>query len=383
MTTTTKNSIPDGTILEFRLRRLLFYMGYLPKGNIQIRTSQDTDGLEVTDLDAFGVYIQKDFNSKNIWVDCKSGKIKANERITWIKGVLKTFEIDEVLFVAPNVRTEIKKHAKNSNIQITNSDGISALEKSYDVPENNWRGSWNYENIIPLSTTFSKITIPENTQYKKIHQFIYSDYWNQTPYANLKKIITALRFIKTVDGLPLKPIQQKSIKWAKYELINLFALTLLNISREIQYFSVIEREQVLIDSFSAGDIPDTKRTEFFDAAMRIAFSYVQHQIPEFKMPDSIPKFQLKPPGYIEVLIDIINRIIKQPKKFYDILRFLDYILMEYDLNKNKVVHEDLIEIFGDYSNLKYGSKSIITALSTIVDFDKKEFSFFNDTLFNL
>lgn len=369
------NHISKGHILEYRIRRLFFYMGYFTKGNISIKTSQLKDALEITDLDVYGIYIHKDLSSKNIWADCKSGKVKANERITWIKGIMSTIEIDESIFVTLPTRTDVKKYAKNYNIQLMDISAIQEFERAYNIKEDDWSGSWNYEKQNKFANALNKIKIPNNTDYKKIHKFIFSDYWNLDSYLKLKKTITALKIIVECEKYPLNKFELQSVRWAKYELICLFLLSLLNISREVMYLNPLEKKQIILESLSLGEVNNQKSEQLFDAALRVAFSFVMKQLPDFKVPDDLPKINLTPPSYSNIIVDLVQRINSKPEYFYDLLRYLDYVFMEYELNNVELDTKKITDLFGNDEKLKIGAKSIIMAISDIVNIDKNEFKF--------
>jgi predicted Zn-dependent protease len=352
-------NVPTGFILEYRIKRLLFRMVYFTKNGIVMKTSHDESAVTITDLDVYGVYIHRDFTIKTIWADCKSGKAKVHERISWIKGIMGTLKINDTIFVKQSVRTEVKKYAKKSNIQIMELSVLDKLERDYNIEQNDWTGSWDYKSQYNQGIIFSKIGIPSNDIYKRIHNFIISDFWKTDPYSNVKKIITALRELSEMTGTPMEYKGSKSIKWAINELISLFVLATLTISREVYYLNEWEKGEIILESLSSREISNKKRTEIFKAAFRLGYSLVQKQVPDYTPPDDIPDINLSPPKYSEGFVDLIMRINNNPKNYYDLLRFLDYVLMEYDLKNTEIDHSELKVIFGDYNNLIKGAKTIL------------------------
>lgn len=155
-----KKPIASGNLLEYRIKRLFFAMSYYPKVGILIKTTQDEFADTITDLDVFGTYIHKDFTSKTIWADCKSGHARPLERISWIKGVMSTININDVIFVKGGVRSSTKQYTRKSGIQILDLQIIDKLEADYGIRHNDWRGSWNPDTQHDKIVVFQKIEVP-------------------------------------------------------------------------------------------------------------------------------------------------------------------------------------------------------------------------------
>ncbi|MDX1259621.1 hypothetical protein [Exiguobacterium sp. K1] len=372
-----RTAVPKGTLLEYRLKRLMFYMGYYPRINVILKTSQDETAVRVTDLDVYGIYIHKDFTSKTLWADCKSGNAKSHERISWIKGIMTTFDINNVLFVKNKVRTETKQYARKYGIQVLDLNIIPKLEEYYNIHLEDWNGSWNPYTQHNQSTIFSKISVPTNDIYKKIDNFISTDYWLLDNYSRIKKIVTAIRELSPMLDVPIPLDQSNSIKWAINELVCLFLLTTLNISKELYYFNEREKRETIFESLAAGDVSTKKRKEIFNAAFRVAYSMVKNQIPEFIPPSELPSINLNPPKYTDAFYDLITRITNNPLQYYDLLRFLDFYLMEYDLHSNDVDYEKLKDMFANYDDLIIGAKTLLHFISQITNLPRAYFQILN------
>ncbi|MCU6708008.1 hypothetical protein M6D81_04715 [Paenibacillus sp. J5C_2022] len=368
------DEISPGKMLEFRIKRLIFNLGYYPRMDIDMKTSPDDSADKITDLDVYGVYIHKDFTTKTIWADCKSGDVKIHDRLSWIKGIMSTIQINDVLLVANNIRTSVKQHARKSGIQILDMRVLEKLENDFNIRNDDWRGSWNPKTQHNKIVSLAKLAIPTNEPYKKIAGFISSDYWVMDNYSKAKKSITALRDLATVATLPLSGDQLQTVKWAIFELISLVLLAVLNISKELYYFNEAEKKETVYDGLASGDVPNKKRAEIFDAAFRVAYSMVQNQIPEFQAPLKMPTFNLAPPGYSESFFDLVLRITNKPNYYFDILRFIDYILMEHDLTDKVLVASELKAMFSNYDDLVIGAKTVLHTICQITHLPRDMFS---------
>lgn len=360
-TATSQNilAISPGILLEYRIKRLIFNLGYYPRMGIDLKTSYDDTADKITDLDVYGIYIHKDFTIKTLWADCKSGYVKIHDRLSWIKGVMSTIQINDVILVAGGVRTSVKQHARKSGIQILDLKIIEKLEEDYGIKSDDWRGSWNPQTQFNKILTLSKISIPTNDKYKKIAKFISSDYWVMDSYSKSKKSLTALRELSSIALIPIPQEHLNVVKWATFELIVMFLLAVLNISKELYYFSDSEKKETVYEGLSSGDIPNKKRSEIFDAAFRVAYSTLKNQIHDFEVPSKMPSINLNPPSYSDAFFDLVLRMTSKPSYFFDILRFMDFTLMEYDLNNRTYNEGDLRIMFNNYDNLLVGSKILL------------------------
>ncbi|NRY60676.1 hypothetical protein [Clostridium beijerinckii] len=357
--------VSNGDLLEYRLKRLIYYMGYFPKVGVILKTFNEEQADMITDLDVYGFYIHKNFASKAIWADCKSGEAKPLERVSWILGVKSLAGIEDVIFVKRGVRLTTKQFARKSGIQVLDLDMITKLESDYNIQSNDWRGSWNPYIQLEQLRIFQKINIPTNDIYKRIGSFISSNYWSFDNYTKIKKTITALKQLSEIEQYPLQQEQQKAVRWAIFELINLFVLATLNICKELYYFPDKDKKDTLFEGLISGEISLKKRTEIVDVTYKIAYNIIRQQIPDFNLPIKIPNLGMEPPKYFEAFYNLILRITNDPLNYFDILRFLDFVLMEYDLESKNISEESIKKILSNYKELTISSKTILHFICSI------------------
>lgn len=371
----TADPITAGSRLEYRMKRLVFFMGYFPKIGVEIRTSSDDSSDKITDLDVYGLYVHKDFTCKTLWSDCKSGGVDVHKRISWIKGIMSEIKINDVIFVSPRARTSVKQYARKSGIQILDLTVIEKLEVQYGITQDDWRGSWNPQTQYNRINALAKINIPTNDQYKKIAKFITSDYWVLDNFSKAKKAMTALKDLASASELLIDNEQLTVIKWAIFELIGLFLLAILDIAKELYYFTDAEKKQTVHDGLLSSDIPNKRRNELFDTAIKVAFGLVKNHYPEIKLPDKMPSINLTPPSYFEAFNDLIQRVTNNPLSYHDLLRFLDFSLMEYDLQFKQVNESDLRQLFNNYDDVMLGAKTLLNFLCQITNIPRSFFEF--------
>ena len=353
-----RKEISKGDILEFRMQRLLFYMGYFTKRGVIMKTSADDSADEITDLDAYGIYIHKDFSAKRIWADCKSGKAKPLERISWIKGIRNSVKIDDVIFVKGGVRVNTKQFARKSGILVLDNETIYKLEKDFGIAEDDWRGSWDYKVQYNNINDLKKIVGYNGRELKYIAQFIESNYWVFDYYARIKKCVTGITQLYDIHEIA-KEEQKYTLKWAIFELITLLILATLNICREVYYLPENDRRLMINDGMISGEISAKKRIEIVEATYKMAIGLVKEQIPDFKPSKLNLNIGISAPEYCEKFIDLVNRITNEPLKYFDILRIVDFLLMEYELKDSVFNENDLKKLFNNYDEIRGSIKTLL------------------------
>jgi hypothetical protein len=366
-----KNSskINQGDLLEFRAKRLLFYMGYFPTRGVILKTSLDEYSEDITDLDVFGVYIHKDFRSNSVWVDCKSGAARPLERISWIKGIKENFDVDNVLFIKNGIRSNVKHFARKSGVEILDLTTLDKIEKDYGIESSDWKGSWNPDIMLNKLNEFANLSIPNKDIYKRIANFISYEYWARDSYTKLKKCITALRELSRIPTSGLLKTEEQVFKWGVYELTTLFILAIQNIAKELYYYTPEDRRKALYEGLLSSDIPLKKRTEILQASYKLAFEMIKA-----KYPDSNPALEkainIQPPDYFEQLLDLLSRIIDNPMIYYDILRTTDLVLMEYELHEKNLEVEEIIPLCNNFESNYKGIKTFIHFINQVTGISK-------------
>ncbi|MCT4606577.1 MAG: hypothetical protein N4A64_10830 [Marinisporobacter sp.] len=367
------NYISEGDLLEYRLKRLIFFMGYYPQVGVIIKSSTNEQADTITDLDVYGTYIHKNFASKTIWADCKSGRARPLERISWINGVKDIVGIEDVIFVKKGVRMATKQFARKSRIQILDLEVINKLERDYKINTTDWRGSWNPRTQLNQLIKFQNIDVPTKDRFKKIGNFISCSYWTVDDYLKVKRTLTALNQLSEVMQYPLQQQQMESVHWAIYKLVNLFVLATLNICRDLYYYSDRDKEETILQGLISGEISMKKRAEIVDATYKVAYGIILQHVPNFEGTLKVPNIGGSPPKYFEAFNNLILRITNNPLDYFDILRFLDFILMEYDLQSKDINEEHAKAMFPNYEDLVTSAKTILYFICSITNIRKNVF----------
>ncbi len=367
--------ISKGELLEFRIKRLLFSMGYFCKIGVIINADRSEFSDNITDLDVLGFSMHKDFTFKSIWADCKSGNARPLERISWINGVKRFADIDDVVFVKKGVRVSTKQFARKSGIQVMDLEVLQKFENDYKIEDTSIEGSWDYNTQKECETILQKIHIYKSENIKKILRFIKVNYWSLDEYTQVKKCITALNQLGDFLKMPISDNEIKALKWAIYEVVSLFVLSTIKVCRNTYYFNIKDRNQIITDGITSGETVNKERQkEIIEASYKVINSVIRTQVPGFTGNITVPNLDIKPPNYLEAYLDLIERMTSNPLEYYDILRFLDYILMEYDLKNKKIVIDETSKYFVNSTVLERSSKTILHLICSVTNLPKDIFS---------
>lgn len=352
-------SVTKGTLLEYRIQRLFFAMGYYSKIGIIVKANQDSNADVITDLDVYGTYINKNFTTKRIWADCKSGKAKPLERISWLKGVRATIKIDDIIFVKSGVRTATKQFAHKSGIMVLDEAILTKLETDYEVDTNDWSGPWNPISQQNMIKKLREIDKARNGICARAGNYILSAYWCLDEYARVKKCMTAIGQLSEFEQVCQNEMDRKAIKWAILQLIPMFALATLNICRDLYFLNDMEKKEIVKNSLISSEIPVNRRAEIVSATYRIAVGILQQQYPAAQLPQLDSSLGLTPPPYFDKYYDLILRITGKPNQYFDVLRLLDYSLQEYILNDIPMNVNTMQRIIPNFENARIGLKTIL------------------------
>lgn len=335
--------------------------------NIIIKTSNDFDSEDITDLDVMGLKYTKDYRITKMWVDCKSGKIKTMERLTWINGIKNYLGFNEVLFVATSKASALD-YASKLGIKIFDQKIFDQIEKRFQVDQNNWYGSCNPEIFLGINEQLKKINIP-GLEAKKISNLITSEYWNYDSFTGLKKAIAAIKQLKKVPISVLSKSEIQTFKWAMYQSIILLTNSILMISNEVFYLDKSKRESYISEKLIASDIPMKRRDEIFDSAVDLITSRLQSENPTLERIN----ISFSPPSYVEALLNLIERIIDSPQYAFDILRTMDLMFMEFDLLDKKIDDELMKSLIPTYEDNLIGVKIITHFVTGTLEVEKDLF----------
>jgi hypothetical protein len=333
MNETKSNISTKGEDLEYRVKRLLFHMGYYPQNNVILSTSA-LDGKRemITDLDVYGTYFHEDLQYKTVYADCKSGAKKPYEKILWLKGIRDLYSIDDILFVCKTPKPSVKELARKNNIRVLDISILSRIENSFKIDTNDWSGSWNKANDKIYLNNLSKMT-SETNYYRSLSEYLKFVYWRNDIYDNLKKIIRAINVLASPQYIPLVDSEKINYKWVVLKLTDLFIFTIMKICGNLYFYSIEEIRTLIRTKLLSGNVNSKSTRSIMQDSFAYAMMLVQANYPNIPTNTIKPDFSYfeQVPDYYEPLMDLMERIITSPQKYNDLPRYANYCLYEFDL----------------------------------------------------
>ena len=156
-------------------------------------------------------------------------------------------------------------------------------------------------------------------------------------------------------------------------------LSMLQICRQVQFFPDKDKIDAIILGLIYGSNSKSKIDDILKVTNNIAKKTLhQYCVNENKLID-LPEIKLNQPEYTESFINIILRIIEQPLYYFDILRFLDFVLSQYDLDNEKYNKEEINGIFDNAEELLKGTKTFLHFICHITNIPEEIFILLNDS----
>lgn len=302
---------PDADLgLKLRFRRILFAQGYWTPIEIELSQYKDlgttTIRRSLTDLDVLGVKFDNLFSVHRIVCDCKSGKnVSDVTRLFWLRGVVDYFGADEAYFLRPRIDWHARAIAPKLGLRAIGENDIDTLEDSLNIKAlklpladlsiyNGVRALWGID--VPKGGTLTEL----QKKKKDIYSYLSYAFWYIDRNRNILMLIDKYNSIAGI----LNPSDPRDVLLA-YTGLERFAFCLMDIANHIH-------------AQGGGDIPRLARTYIFGGPMGLKekenfFALLRRATGSTE--------QLDPP-WMEDIIELIGRLIRNPTGASDVLRHL-------------------------------------------------------------
>lgn len=128
---------------------------------------------------------------------------------------------------------------------------------------------------------------------------------------------------------------------------------------------------MIIEGLTFGNMSKKRMDDILKVTNHLANKIIENSCKESNI--LMPEIQLNPPEYTEALLDFIFRVVGNPKSYFDILRFIDFCLMQYDLNNQEYNYKELEKIFPDYKNQIAAEKTVLHFVCHVAKIPKEIF----------
>ena len=363
-------TIDDGIILEYRIKKLLFHLGYFSRNHLTLRSYFYPEVIDVTDIDALGVKFSSNFNCEMVICECKTGDSDGTvDRILWLAGLSGYFSTTSAMIVKKSIPSKIKRFAQEVGITPIDYARLKEIEKTNGRPDV-FLGSNDYEYYEPKLREYYQF-LKDDAHLAKIYWFLRSQYWYSQNSTRMKKTLTALKMLSANPKF-------KAGQWLTYEATTLFSLSLVYLCKELFPLSDKERPEYINNLLITGLVsPDYSRKILGAAYGLIASKSLGNRTGGQNR--GLSKIKRPTPDYAPALIDLIERMVQRPSISAEVPRFMDFLFFEY-LFKQKAIDEKIVrELFPfDTQYIAKMSKNVVKFIIETSNISEELFKSLND-----
>lgn len=314
--------------LKLKLMKFLWYNGYFVKKDVDLANYQygERTSSTYTDVDVFAIKFDEKFDHHQIISECKSGRTAKNvDKILWLGGLVAYLEVDEGIFLRNQI--DEKKYfylSKRLNITPLSLRGLLELESSQNINEKDCIGAFNPDVLDKEDLIFKKL----KNSIKTVHDYLKFGYWNDSYQRQIRLLTTSLTEIKEYAGFT-----DKERNFLQVYILSLISISILKFSKPILIFPSSHQEEYIKETILGEEIEINERKQILGKV----YDFLVDQSTEFKgenhnKDDFINIIYL---DFSKYLIDLIQRICKNPITARQIPRLLDVIAYDVILNDNK------------------------------------------------
>ncbi|MDD4126775.1 MAG: hypothetical protein PHV39_03705 [Methanomicrobium sp.] len=354
----------EGTLLEYRIQRLLFHKGYTTRRSLPLRTYFYPDEIDLTDIDVYAIKFDEEFNEIKTIVECKSGtskNVKSFDRLIWLRGLMDYLKVSKGIFMKKGMSLSAKKFAFDNKIMPIDYSWLDLKEKEMNLSED-WRGSYSINYYEKMINYYKKIKkSPDNiTPY---YWFIKMKFWLLPPSIQIKEIMRGYKELTKKCNF-----ENEYELWLLGESIILISIALLRFCGELYPLNKNERnEWIKIKLMEGMDVTIEQQ----EKRLNLIKLYIEHKIQEEtgkKIYINEEELKVYPPDFTDNLIELINRLLSNPNYSILVPSFLDFIIHEYILNNKEIDLMELSQLFPkmDLDLLAKISKNVILFLDPAI-----------------
>ena len=299
--------------LKLRFRRILFCQGYWCP--IEVELSQyeglvaSVKRISLTDLDVLGYKYDSLFAHSLVVGDCRTGKNFSDvNRLFWLKGVSEYFGADQAYFIHPVVKSHTRGIAPKLGLRVIDESSLIDLEKNLDVskfplPVADTSTHQNITNLWGIDVAKGDKPTQQQSKLKEVYSYLSYSYWYIERHRNIFSIIEHFANIAQL----LDPRDSAHLLLA-YTGLERFAHSLLEAASFVFAQGTTNVPRDTRSYIYGGPLALKEKEAFFQLLRRLTGSFEQ----------------LDPP-YLQDIIELLGRMVRNPNGACDILRHINAI----------------------------------------------------------
>jgi hypothetical protein len=338
----------QGTLHEYRLKRLYFYMGYLTRRGVTLLPVFGPGAIKIADVDVLAVQFLPGFRPHLLIGECKSGERAGTiDRFLWMRGLRQYLQADEVFVAKTRFSHGTNILAREWDILAIDDSRLEELEEVWVPDPTLWIGSHDHQHFYSKHRGQYDKVVKNDPALKKVFSFARSEFWYTPNPLRLK------RTIRHIDDLAASLVGDWNTddvaytqRWLLMELIVLLSASTLWLCHQCFPLSRADRASYIRQVLTAGLLP----REELEKIRRAAQQYISARVRDVTGQQSLftaGDDGIAPPAYSEGLLDIVERLLAREKSAIRVPRLLDLVVYQVLLKGGGLPADMLSAALGD------------------------------------
>jgi hypothetical protein len=310
-----------GNELEYRVQRLMIYMGFYCRRAKPIYTVARLD--QATDLDIFSLKWKEQFKRELSISECKSGSDRPLDRIFWLSGVKNFVKAQEAFLIRNSTKWNIKDFAKSCGIQVWDRQRIEELEKIYSIRNDDWPGLSD-SSFFKNNLDEWNVTLKNNPNIWELFWTVSSEILFDEPFVIINYLMSQLRIISDQSRFDLK---NSFFRFLVGESICQIAISTMIIAEQTFDLSGQDRIGFIKRGLKYGSLEPESAERILNSAYNLAQQTISHYTNNsLKVDKSL--FEMSEPPGTEEIVDIVELIISNYPHSLKFIPFIDLFIMD-------------------------------------------------------
>jgi hypothetical protein len=314
-----------GDELEYRVARLLMFMGYFVRRGCPIYTIGSLD--RATDLDVLAIRYTEPFRREMLIAECKGGREGPLDRVFWLSGVKTYVNATEAFLVRKGTKWNIKDFAKQAGVQIWDFPRITELEAGYKISDDEWPGPSDRKYYAAELDRWNK-SLVNNQQVWELYLTLAAEIRYDEPFPGLNFLLYQLRLLTRIFA---KPPEDSFVRFIIAESLAQASMFLMRLAALAFDLPATDRSGFIEKGLTYGNVDPQSAERVLASAYNLTRQTVfhitnKHVDAYFRMP--------VPPGTAQILA-AVERILKLHPVSLSFPQVTDILLTEVFVKENR------------------------------------------------
>lgn len=297
--------------LKVQMRRLFWSMGCSTRLDVKLRAYVTGDQRgpgwqEFTDLDVLSVGFSSGGQPQITLADCKTTPGRVLERMFWVRGVADFFAADDAYIVRSNpVPVAARALSTRLGVGVLDPDDYQALARTFPT-DLDFNGPLHC--LFDLESVRRQIsnTVGLDRKLEDLVDFVRFDYWIYEPYRNLTQVVAHL-----ADAVAkLDPSNPRHVSLF-FETAWLYAFALARATHHVRSSRMAAVPTAVMTYVAGGELAVREKAQLARLLEQVGIAV------------DIRAAVLPP--YIDLLAELVTRLLVRPTEFGDVLRYAEYL----------------------------------------------------------